>query len=104
MTGATPGRSVVEYALTLLMLSVFWLAFGTLAGGLAMWTIAPADAAGVLLLRIGLIGLLVMPTIRLALVVAAAIRARDRLTLAATLAVLAILAALTLRDALRFSR
>lgn len=104
MTRPPSERSTAEHALTLLMLAVFWLAFWTLAGGLVMWAIAPGEAAGALLLRIGLLGLLVMPTIRLGIVLAAAIRARDRLTLLATLAVLAILAALTLRDALGFPR
>ena len=52
-----------------------------------------------LCLSAGLLGLLLMPLLRLAWTLATAIRQRDWLMFVATLAVLAILGALTLRDA-----
>jgi len=59
----------------------------------------PASDAGALCLSGGLLGLLLMPLLRLASTLATAIRRRDWLLCMATLAVLAILGALTLRHA-----
>ena len=81
------------------MLVAFWVAFATLALGLAIWIAAPGSDAGALYLSGGLLGLLLMPLLRLAWTLATAIRQRDWLMFMATLAVLAILGALTLRDA-----
>lgn len=83
------------------MLAVFWAAFGLLAAGLSLWLAfgdrAPAPRA----LTAGLMGLFAMPLLRLAVTIASAIRTRDRILLLSTLAVLAILLALTIRDAAR---
>ena len=68
-----------------------------LAVGLALWIAVPASDAGALCLSGGLLGLLLMPLLRLASTLATAIRRRDWLLFMATLAVLAILGALTLR-------
>ena len=57
--------------------------------------------AGALLLMGGMLGLLLMPLLRLFETLVSAIRQGDRLTFAATLAVLAILGALTIRDAVK---
>ena len=92
-------ESAVERLLSMLMLAVFWSSFACLAGGLALWVANHSSDAGPLLLVGGLLGLLVMPLLRLAAALAASIRERDWLTLAATLSVLMILFALTLRDA-----
>ena len=59
----------------------------------------PASDAAALCLSAGLLGLLLLPLLRLAWTLATAIRQRDWLMFMATLAVLAILGALTLRDA-----
>ena len=85
------------------MLVAFWMAFTALAAGLALWIAVPASDAGALCLTAGLLGLLLMPMLRLAWALATAIRQRDWLMFMATLAVLAILGALTLRDAASFA-
>lgn len=82
-----------------LMLVGFWAAFAALAVGLALWIAnhgspwAPPFFAG------GLLGLMLLPVLRLVAAIATAHRERDWLTFASTLAVLVILFALTLRDA-----
>lgn len=92
-------ESPVERVLSAVMLVVFGCAFAALAAGLALWVWQPHGDAGALTLAAGLLGLLLMPILRLAAAIATAIRERDWLTLGATLAVLGILCALTLRDA-----
>ena len=96
---ATGGESSFERVTGAVMLVAFWVAFATLAVGLAIWIAVPASDAGDLYLSAGLLGLLLMPLLRLAWTLATAIRQRDWLMFMATLAVLAILGALTLRDA-----
>jgi uncharacterized membrane protein len=95
----TAEESGFERITALFMIAVFWIAFACLAGGLAAWLAAPAHAAGPLLLTAGLLGLLTIPIVRLVTVVAVSLRQRDWITLWATIAVMLILFALTLRDA-----
>ena len=92
-------ESLAERLLSTVSLVVFSCAFASLGGGLAMWVRDHASYAAALLLMGGLLALLSMPLLRLLIVLASAIRERDRLTLLTTLAVLAILGALTIRDA-----
>jgi hypothetical protein len=92
-------ESAFERAASLLAFAAFWAAFAMLATGLVLWLALATKTTGHTLLVAGLMGLLAMPIVKLTTIVAAAIRQRDGLTLAATLAVLAILFALTLRDA-----
>jgi hypothetical protein len=95
-----PGdESSFERVTAAVMLVAFWVAFTTLAVGLTIWIAVPAGGAADLYLSAGLLGLLLMPLLRLAWTLATAIRQRDWLMFMATLAVLAILGALTLRDA-----
>jgi hypothetical protein len=94
-------ESAAERALTLMMLAVFWTAFLGLGGGLAIWLAVPAAPAAATLLDAGLAGLLALPVLRLVAAIVSAARTRDWTTMAATLAVLVILFALTLRDASR---
>lgn len=93
--------AVADRVLPWLMLCVFWAAFACLAAGLVVWLAQPTGGAASALLTIGLLGLLANPLLKLLAVIAASAGERDWLTLGATLAVLAILMALTLRDALR---
>jgi hypothetical protein len=99
MTPAAPGTSRAELAIVLISLAVFWTAFLCLAAGLALWMTVPAATPAGGLLAAGFAGLLALPLLRLAAAIASAVDDRDWVTLAATLAVLAILLALTLRDA-----
>ena len=92
-------ESSFERILAAVMLVAFWAAFTTLAAGLLLWLAFPASDAGAVCLSAGLIGLLAMPLLRLVWAMATAIAQRDWLMLGATLTVLAILTALTLRDA-----
>ena len=92
-------ESSFERIVGAVMQIAFWVAFTTLAAGLMLWLAVPATDAGALCLSAGLIGLLLMPLLRLAAAMATALRQRDWLTLMAALVVLAILTALTLRDA-----
>ena len=92
-------ESSFERIVSAVMLIAFWLAFATLAAGLVLWLAVPSTDAGARSLTAGLLGLLVMPLLRLASAMATALRQRDWVTLLAALAVLAILTALTLRDA-----
>ena len=101
MTDPTTAESIPERALSTLMLAFFWIAFAGLTAGLILWLAAPAAAAGRHLLTAGLAGLIAMPILRLLAVTATAMRTRDHVLLSATLAVIAILFALTLRDAAR---
>ena len=96
---STSDESGLERVTSALMLVAFWVAFATLAVGLALWIAVPTSDAGALCLSGGLLGLLLMPLLRLASTLATAIRRRDWLLFMATLAVLAILGALTLRHA-----
>ena len=91
--------SSFERIVSAVMLVVFWTAFTCLAAGLGFWLGFPYSDMGSLFLAAGLLGLLVLPLLRLCAAVAAALRARDWITLGATLAVLGILATLTIRDA-----
>lgn len=92
-------ESSVERIIGGVMLAVFWLSFATLGIGLILWIVIPSSDAGMLWLSTGLLGLLLNPALRLAWTLASAIRHRDWLLLLATLVVIAILSALTLRDA-----
>ena len=95
-----PGASSwAERILARAILGAFWIAFSALASGLVLWVSQQPHAAGNRLLTSGLLGLLVIPLLRVAAAIASAVRTRDRVTIAAALAVLAILLALTLRDA-----
>jgi hypothetical protein len=96
---STSDESSAERVISAVMLVAFWMAFITLAVGLALWIAIPSSEAGPICLNAGLLGLLVMPLLRLAWTLAEAIRQRDWLIFTATLAVLAILGALTLRHA-----
>lgn len=84
--------------MTGLMLGVLWLSFAALAVGLGLWLTPPGHHA-VLLLTGGLMGLFLIPLMKLADVSILAVRERDWVTLAATVAVVVILLAFTLRDA-----
>ena len=91
--------SSAERTISIIMRMVFWAAFVALIGGLTRWATEPADAPANALLTYGLLTLLAIPLLRLASAIATAWRTRDWTTIAAALAVLGILLALTLRDA-----
>jgi uncharacterized membrane protein len=95
----TSDESSAERVISAVTRIAFWMAFTMLAVGLALWIAIPSSEAGPLCLNAGLLGLLLMPVLRLAWTLAEAIRQRDWLMFAATLAVLTILGALTLRHA-----
>ena len=97
----SPSESSFERIVSALMLVVFWTSFSALGAGLILWLAAPATDAGALAMAAGLLGLLLMPMLRVVWALATALAVRDWLMLGATLAVLAILIALTLRDAAR---
>jgi hypothetical protein len=101
MTEPRSPASAFERIVSVVMLGMFWAAFSCLAVGLTWWLVIPTATLGMNLLTVGLVGLLVMPLLRLVETIASAARTRDWMTVAATLAVLAILFALTLRDASR---
>ena len=92
-------ESSVERVTGAVMLIAFWTSFGLLAAGLVLWIARPASDTGALWLSAGLLGLLLIPLLRLAWTLATAVRQRDWLLFMATLAVLGILGLLTLRDA-----
>jgi hypothetical protein len=94
-----PTESSFQRIVSALMLVVFWASFTALGVGLVLWLAAPATDAGSLAMAGGLLGLLLMPLLRVVWALATALASRDWLMLAATLTVLAILIALTLRDA-----
>jgi hypothetical protein len=96
---ATQDESALERVLIVVTLTLFWAAFLSLAAGLALWLAVRTDPTGSALLSTGLKGLILLPVLRLILAMATALRTRDRILLAATVAVLVILCALTLRDA-----
>lgn len=95
---AAPDSSF-ERIMSAVMLAVFWTSFAALAGGLILWLTLPAGDAGLLTLAGGLLGLILMPLLRVIATLATAAARRDWLMLTATMMVLAILIALTLRDA-----
>jgi hypothetical protein len=97
----SPSESSFERIVSALMLVVFWTSFSALGAGLILWLAAPATDAGALAMAAGLLGLLLLPMLRVVWALATALAVRDWLMLGATLAVLAILIALTLRDAAR---
>jgi uncharacterized membrane protein len=100
MTTDTGARETsFERIVSAVMLVVFWSAFSALGAGLILWAATPAIDAGSLAMAAGLLGLLLMPMLRVVWALAKALAQRDWLMLGATLAVLAILIALTLRDA-----
>ena len=94
-----PPETAGERIISAVIVVVFWTSFIALAAGLALWLAVPAGDAGALALASGLLGLLLIPMLRLLWALAAASARRDWLMLGATLTVLAILIALTLRDA-----
>lgn len=91
--------SSFERIMSAVMLAVFWISFTALAGGLILWLTLAARDAGLLTLAGGLLGLILMPLLRVIATLATAAARRDWLMLAATMMVLGILIALTLRDA-----
>ncbi len=100
MTTDTGARETsFERIVSAVMLVVFWSAFSALGAGLILWVATPATDAGALAMAAGLLGLLLMPMLRVVWALATALAERDWLMLGATLTVLAILIALTLRDA-----
>jgi hypothetical protein len=96
---ATGDESSIERIIGAVMLIVFSIAFATLVAGLILWLTVPASDRGMNWLNAGLLGLLLNPALRLAWTLATALRRRDWLLLLATLVVIAILGALTLREA-----
>ena len=96
---AADADSSFERIMSAVMLVVFWTAFTALGAGLMLWVTLPGSDAGLLTLAGGLLGLICMPLLRVVATLAAAVARRDWLMLAATIMVLAILIALTLRDA-----
>jgi hypothetical protein len=98
-TNATPAETSFERIVSALMLVVFWTAFSALGAGLVLWLATSATDTGAIGMAAGLLGLLVMPILRVVWAMATALARRDWLMLGATLTVLAILIALTLRDA-----
>jgi hypothetical protein len=96
---ATSNESNIERIIGAVMLIVFSIAFATLVVGLILWSTVPASDLGMVWLSAGLLGLLLNPALRLAWTLATALRRRDWLLLLATLVVIAILGALTLREA-----
>ena len=94
-----PTDSGFQRIVSALMLIVFWASFTALGAGLVLWFASPAADTGPLAMAGGLLGLLLMPMLRVVWAMATALASRDWLMLAATLTVLAILMALTLRDA-----
>ena len=100
MTGLTgQAQPLADRLIGLLMLVVFRGAFTCLAAGLALWLWGPGTRGASHILEAGLIALLALPLLKILAVIAAAWREKDRLTLFATLTVLAVLMALTLRHA-----
>lgn len=102
MIASRPIESFLERVLSTVTLAVFWAAFSALAAGLMLSVARPGDDLGAVLLDAGLLALLAMPILRLLTAAVVAARGRDWLTMGATLAVLGILFALTLRDAAHF--
>ena len=100
MTSLHRTERVAEHIVGAVMLIVFWVAFACLGSGLVLWARNHASDTAALLLTAGLISLMLLPMLRLIEAVAASRRERDWLTLGSTVAVLVILCALTLRDAL----
>jgi hypothetical protein len=94
-------ESSFERVVSAVMLVVFWAAFAALAAGLTFWLALPSTDTGALAMAAGLLGLLLIPMLRVIRALATAIARRDWLMFGATLSVLAILVALTLRDAAR---
>ena len=100
MTANGPaGETSFERIVSALMLVVFWSAFSALAAGLILWLSTPETDTGALAMAAGLLGLLLLPLLRVVWALATAVAERDRLMLGATVTVLVILIALTLRDA-----
>ena len=83
------------------MQALFLGAMACLAAGVVLWLVRPGSGLAASLLAIGLLGLLAMPILKLVAILVTSARERDWVTLAATLAVMAILFALTIRDASR---
>ena len=100
-TNATPVETSFERIVSALMVVVFLIAFSALGAGLALWLATSATDTGAVAMAAGLLGLLLMPILRVVWAIATAVARRDWLMLAATVAVLVILMALTLRDAAR---
>ena len=98
-TNTTPRETSFERVVSMLMLVVFWIAFSALGAGLALWLATSATDPGAVAMAAGLLGLLLMPILRVVSAMATALARRDWLMLGATVTVLAILIALTLRDA-----
>jgi Protein of unknown function (DUF1634) len=100
-TNAQAAETSFERIVSTLLLVVFWIAFSALGGGLILWLATPATDTGAVAMTAGLLGLLLIPILRVVWAMATALARRDWLMLGATLTVLAILIALTLRDAAR---
>jgi len=102
MSSPAGGQSAAERVIEALTLAVFSSAFAALAAGLLVWFFNHRSDAAAMLLVCGLLGLLVLPLLRLTSALVVSVRERDWLTFGSTLAVLAILLALTFRDAAGF--
>lgn len=100
MTEDRATHTIGESILSFLMRAVFWGAFACIAVGLGLWLSHADDATALILLTSGLIGLLTMPLLKLVSILVSAAAGRDWLTVGATIAVMIILGALTVRDAL----
>ena len=83
-----PAESSFQRIVSTLMLVVFWASFTALGAGLVLWLAAPASDAGSLAMASGLLGLLLMPMLRVVWALATALATRDWLMLAATVALL----------------
>ena len=92
-------ESGIERVVSAAMMAVFWTAFCGLGAGLALWLVRPMSVVGTRLLTGGLLGLLLIPMLRLLWAMATAAARRDWVLFGATVTVLAILLALTLREA-----
>ena len=100
MTLSADRESLLDRVIQRLMVILFWSAFACLGGGLALWLVNHHDNRAGVVLSSGLLSLMLLPTLRLIAVVGTSLRARDWIMFASTMLVLAILLALTLRDAL----
>ena len=95
-----PADSSFERIIAAVTLIAFWSSFTSLAAGLSLWFAFPGSDTGSVCLSAGLLGLLLIPVLRLVSAIGTAIARRDWMLLASAMLVLLILVALTLRDAL----
>src|SRR4029079_10571694 len=72
-----PAESSFQRIVSTLMLVVFWASFTALGAGLVLWLAAPASDAGSLAMASWLLGLLLMPMLRVVWALATALATRD---------------------------